>query len=81
LDILDLDINKLTKLLQIQGPEYNQVNFDALMAVLEAAKGMQPDQMINLIIKIAEFVTETRFDFKKMMSITKETKLDKGEYI
>ena len=81
MDILDLDINKLTKLLQIQGPEYNQVNFDALMAVLEAAKGMQPDQMINLIIKIAEFVTETRFDFKKMMSITKETKLDKGEYI
>jgi fructose/tagatose bisphosphate aldolase len=81
LDILDLDINKLTKLLQIQGPEYNQVNFDALMAVLEAAKGMQPDQMINLIIKIAEFVTETRFDFKKMMSITKETKLEKGEYI
>jgi len=81
LDILDLDINKLTKLLQIQGPEYNQVNFDALMAVLEAAKGMQPDQMINLIIKIAEFVTETRFDFKKMMTITKDTKLDKGEYI
>ena len=81
MDILDLDINKLTKLLEIQGPEYNQVNFDALMAVLEAAKGMQPDQMINLIIKIAEFVTETRFDFKKMMSITKETKLDKGEYI
>lgn len=81
MDILDLDINKLTKLLQIQGPEYNQVNFDALMAVLEAAKGMQPDQMINLIIKIAEFVTETRFDFKKMMSITKETKLEKGEYI
>ena len=81
MDILDLDINKLTKLLQIQGPEYNQVNFDALMAVLEAAKGMQPDQMINLIIKIAEFVTETRFDFKKMMTITKDTKLDKGEYI
>jgi hypothetical protein len=51
------------------------------MAVLEAAKGMQPDQMINLIIKIAEFVTETRFDLKKMMSITKETKLEKGEYI
>lgn len=81
MDILDLDINKLTKLLQIQGPVYNQVKFDALMAVLEAAKGMQPDQMINLIIKIAEFVTETRFDLKKMMSITKETKLEKGEYI
>jgi hypothetical protein len=81
LDILDLDINKLTRLLQIEGPQYNQVSFDALMAVLEAAKGMQPHHMINLIIKIAEFVTDTRTGFKKMMTISKETKLEKGEYI
>ena len=51
------------------------------MAVLQAAKDMQPDQMINLIIKIADFVTDKSISFKKMVSIKKETKLDKPEYI
>jgi fructose/tagatose bisphosphate aldolase len=69
------------KLLRIEGPQYNQINFDALMAVLEAAKDMQPHQMINMIIKIAEFVTETRIDNKKMMWTKKEEKLEKAEYI
>ena len=68
-------------MLQIQGPVYNQVKFDALMAVLEAAKGMQPDQMINLIIKIAEFVTYTGIDNKKMIWRKMEEKLEKAEYI
>jgi fructose/tagatose bisphosphate aldolase len=78
---LDLDINKLMKLLKIEGPQYNQVNFEALMAVLEAAKDMQPHQMINMIIKIAEFVTYTGIDNKKMIWRKMEEKLEKAEYI
>lgn len=60
MDILDLDINKVTKLLEpIHQAEYDHdkshLKFDVLMAFLEAARDMLPHQMINLIIEIAEF--------------------------
>lgn len=82
LDLLALDINKLTtNLLKIKGRNYSSINFDALHAVLEAARDMQPDQILNLILKIADFVTDTSFELKSMITIRKETKLQKGEYI
>lgn len=62
LKIMDLDINEVKQLLNIERQDYDhkngqsQLKFNVLMTLLETERDMHPDQMIKLIIDIAEFV-------------------------
>ena len=52
----------MKELLHFEGKDYDHkngngiLNFNVLMAVLEIERDMYPDQIIKLIIEIAEFV-------------------------